>query len=476
MNRLSALDAEFLHMEDEASHMQLGGVCVFEDPPPSIEQLTALIASKLHRLPLYRRRVRTVPFELGRPVWVDDPHFAIGYHVRHTALPAPGDDSTLSTLMGRLMSQPLDRERPLWEAWLVEGLSGGRWAIVFKAHHCMVDGVAGVGLLGVLLDAEPETTITEPEPWEPSPQPAGVAMVLDAWGGLLGDAAGWARKAPNAVLHPLGAARGVTETLRGVSGFISNLSITPEMSIVGRIGPHRVWASGSVAMGDIRTIRAAFGGTINDVVLAAVSGGYRALLRERGDDVNTVVVRSAVPVSVRNEDGRGVADNRVSSLLVDLPVGIEDPVERLEFLTKRMAEVKASHMAEAGEVITSIGDLAPPMLVGAVTRLVVRAGQTFPQRVVNTVTTNVPGPQFPLYCLGREMTEYLPYVPIVQGIRVGTAILSYNARIAFGVTGDFDSVPEVGVLAAATVQTIDALRTRALTVSGAPKRRRVKRS
>ena len=449
-------------MDDGVAHMHIAGVCIFGNPPPSIERFSALIASKLHLMERYRQRVRTVPLELGRPVWVDDPHFALDYHVRHTALPAPGDDHELFGLMGRLMSQPLDRDRPLWEAWLVEGLADERWAIIFKLHHCMVDGVAGVELLEVLLDISPDTVVGEPEPWEPSPEPRGVAMMFDAWGGLIGDAIGWARKAPDAALHPLAAIRSISDTAQGIGGFLAHLTVTPRLSIDGTIGPHRVWASSSSSLEDVRTIRQAFGGTINDVVLAAVSGGYRELLASRGDDPDTAIVRSGVPVSVRTESGHGVPDNRVSTLLYELPVGIADPVERLGAVHDRMGELKGSHMAETGELLTSIGNLAPPMILGAATRLALRSERGHPQRVVNTVTTNVPGPQFPLYCLGSEMLAYLPYVPISYGVRVGTAILSYNGRLYFGVTGDYDSAPDVAVAADATAGAINELLERAL--------------
>jgi diacylglycerol O-acyltransferase len=364
--------------------------------------------------------------------------------------------------MGRLMSQPLDRQRPLWETWLVEGLEGGHWALVFKIHHCMVDGVAGVELLGVLLDAAPDTAITVPEPWEPRPEPRGAAKVLNAWGGLVTDAAATVRDLFRAVGHPTGAIRSAFAAAQGIARFASGLGATPPLSIEGTIGPHRAWAHSSASLADVRTIRNGFGGTINDVVLAAVSGGYRELLISRGEDADGAQVRSMVPVSTRHDDGRGVADNRVSTLLYDLPVRVADPVERLELVHEQMTELKASHMAEAGEAMTAIGNLAPPMVVGALSRLAIRAMHQLSQRSVNTVTTNVPGPQFPLYCIGREMLEYRPFVPISHGVRVTTAILSYNGRLYFGITGDYKTAPDVGVLASAAARGIEQLCQRAL--------------
>lgn len=472
MERLSTLDAEFLHFEDAVAPMHIAGVCVFANPPPAIGDLVAMIAGKLHLVPRYRQRVRPVPLELGRPVWVDDPHFDLDYHLRHTALPAPGDDAAFCRLMGRLMSQPLDRGRPLWETWLVEGLEDDRWALVFKIHHCMVDGIAGVELLEVLLDLDAEFTIPDPQPWTPSPQPSGPAMVLDAWAGLGADLVSWVRRAPGVVTHPREAVQGASDLLHGLSRLVGNLGITPPLSIEGSIGPHRSWAHSSIDLADVKLIRTALGGTVNDVVLAAVAGGYRALLSSHGDDADHAVVRSMVPVSVRHEDGHGIPDNRVSTLLCELPIDVEDPVERLRLVRERMTDLKGSHMAEAGEVMTTIGNLAPPMIVGAVTRAGLRSERLLPQRSINTVTTNVPGPQFPLYCLGHEMLEYHPFVGISHGLRVSTAILSYNGRAFFGVTGDRATVPDVDVLARASAQEIQVLRDIAATTTRPARRAR----
>ena len=449
MDRLSVLDAEFLHLEDGIAHLHIAGVSVFEGPPPGRDDIERLLSGKLHRIPRYRQRVRFVPLQLGRPVWLDDPHFNLPYHVRHTALPTPGGDAELCRLMGRLMSQPLDRERPLWEAWVVENLAAGRWALISKVHHCMVDGISGVDLLTVLLDVEPDAEVPEPEPWTPSSAPSGAAMVCDAWGGLLSDAGALVTRWPSALRHSAGTLRAARNTGEGLFRFGRHLGGTPPLSIEGGIGPHRRWAHSSASIDEARVVRKRFGGTLNDVVLAAVAGGYRALLLERGEDADAAVVRTLVPVSSRAEDAHGLLDNRVSAMLLELPVHVEDPVVRLQAVIEQMSALKQSHMAEAGGVVTRVGDLAPPMVVGTVTRLVTRVLQRLPQRSVNTVTTNVPGPQFPLYCLGREMLAYYPFVPIMHGVRIGTAILSYNAQLAFGITGDFDTAPDVDVLAAA---------------------------
>ena len=466
MHRLSALDTEFLHLEDGAVHMAIAGACVFADPPPTIDGVEALMASKMHLIPRYRQRVRTVPFELGRPVWVDDPDFDLSYHLRHTALPDPGDDEAFCRLMGRLMSQDLDRDRPPWEIWLVEGLAGGKWALVFKVHHCMVDGIAGVGLLTAVLDLVPDADVAEPEPWTPEAEPPGAVKVLDAWGGLAGDVFNAARSIPGSIAHPARALRSAVATATGAVRFTERLAPTRSLSIEGPVGPHRVWAHSSAPLDEVKTIRNAFGGTVNDVVLAAVAGGYRALLIERGDDVGSAVVRSLVPVSTRSESGKGVPDNRVSALLYDLPVQLDDPVERLESVKAQMSDLKSSGIAEAGQVMATASDLVPPMVLGAVSRTAIRSMHRFGQRSLNTVTTNVPGPQVPLYCLGSLMEEYRPFVPISHGLRVGTAILSYNGRLFFGVTGDFRTTPDVAVLAQATAAGIADLHDRALEALG----------
>jgi WS/DGAT/MGAT family acyltransferase len=456
MDRLSTLDAEFLHLEDERTHLHIAGIAVFEGPVPTLDEVTGLIKGKLHHIPRYRQRVRDLPLELGRPVWVDDPHFNIEYHVRHSALPSPGDDAALSRLMSRLMSQPLDRNRPLWEAYLVEGLPDGKWALIFKVHHCMVDGVAGVGLLTVLLDIAPDPEVPIPAPWWPTPEPTRAAMVVNAWLGLAGDAAGRGVRAAATVAHPREAAEQAWQTALGASRYIRHLGARVPTSLEGAVGPHRRWTHVTVDLAEVKRIGKAMGGTVNDVVLAAVTAGWRAYLEHREDPLDEAV-RTLVPVSVRHGDGVGVPDNRVSAMLAELPTHLSDPKERFDAVREEMAELKASHMAEAGEWVTSVGDLMPPMIVGTASRLAMRALKNRAQRAVTTVTTNVPGPQFPLYCLGREMLEYRPYVPIAHGASVTTAILSYNGHLDFGITGDYDRAPDIEVLARGIAHGIEEL-------------------
>ncbi len=456
MDRLRALDTEFLHLEDGISHMHLGGMSVFDGPPPSDEAILDLLKSKLALVPRYRQRARSVPFELGRPVWVDDPHFHLDQHVRSTALDEPADDAAVCRLMGRIMSQELDRDRPLWQVRIVRGLPHDRWALVSKVHHCMVDGLAGVGLLEALLDVDPDPVLLEAAPWTPTTEPSGAALTFDAWAGLLSDVAGRTRQLPVRLAHPVRMLQSFCETGLGLVRLGRRSISTQPFDAAGSIGPDRSWAHSLVSFDDVRLIRKSLGGTVNDVVLAAVTNGHRELLLAHGADLETAQLRTLVPVSVRG-DGEADAGNRVSAVLCDLPVGLADPVERLTAVHAQMAELKASHMPEAGSAVVSFAELVPPMLVGNTTRVLMRVLRSHPLRSVATVTTNVPGPQFPLYCLGREMLEHRPYVPISHGLRVGTAVLSYNGWLCFGVTGDAETTPDIDIVARGITAGIDEL-------------------
>ena len=461
MERLRVLDAQFLHLEDERQPMHIAGLCIFEGPVPTREQIRSLLVAKLGLIPRYRRRVRFLPLQLGRPVWVDDPHFDLDYHVRRTALPAPSNDAALCALMGRLMSQCLDRSRPLWEIWVVEGLEGGRWALVSKVHHAMVDGVSGVDLTAELLDAKPDCPLPPPAPWIPEPEPSGIAKLLAAWRALAHDARHIASSAAAMTRHPATGLRDLRDSWAGLVTFTQRLLNLRTGTLQGTVGKQRSYAHASTSLADVQVIRQALGGTVNDVVLAAVSGGYRALLQAQAGHPETARVRSLVPVSTRAADEHGLLDNRVSALLCDLPVHLADPEERLHAVRAEMERLKASHMAEAGAQVIHLGSLAPPFVVGPLTHLAMRVMHHVPQRMFATVTTNVPGPRTPLYCLGHKMLDWYPYVPIGQGLRVGTAILSYAGRLSFGITSDYDAGHDADVLARAIVQSLAELLARA---------------
>jgi WS/DGAT/MGAT family acyltransferase len=442
MDRMSPLDATFLHVEDANSHMHIGSVAVFDGPPPEHEEVLRWVGGKLPLVPRYRQKVRFVPFDLGRPVWVDDPHFHIEYHVRQTALPRPGGAEQLRNLVGRVMSQRLDRDRPLWQMWIVEGLQDDRWAIVSQVHHCMVDGVSGTDLLAVILDLDPKPSAPVPDYWKPRPDPTGLRLLGDAAVDYLVTPLEQFRGLRTVVRAPRENLERLSEVVRGARSWWGLTSTSGLASLNGPIGPHRRydWARGSLA--DVKAIRAALGGTVNDVVLTAITRGFRDLLISRGGEVEGCSVRTMVPVSVRSAGERGQYNNRVSAMFAELPVGVADPVERLGIIRQQMEGLKESKQAVAGEVLTSLSGFAPPLLLS----LGMRAAVRLPQSNVHTVTTNVPGPQFPLYALGRRMVEAYPYVPIANRVRIGVAIFSYLGTLNFGVTGDYDTAPDIEVL------------------------------
>ena len=447
MERLNPLDASFLWIEDGISHMTIASCAVFEGPVPPFEEILDLFEGKLPLVPRYRQRVHFVPFDLGRPVWVDDPHFNPEYHLRRTALPAPGGEAELRALMGRLMSGPLDRNRPLWETWMVEGLDGDRWAMISKVHHCMVDGVAGTDLMALVLDHTREPSPPVPDEWQPETQPSGASLAVDALTHRLRSPYEQYRAVRAALRTPRRTANALVDVAKGLRTLGGDLvHPTPATSLDGGIGPDRRWGVAETSIDDIRTVRAALGGTVNDVVLAAVTSGFRALVLHRGEDPDEVVLRSLIPVSVRTDDARGLTDNRVSSILLELPTHLADPVERLQEVRTRMDTLKGSHEAEGGGAVVSLAGYGSGALQAPLMRAGTRLLQRFPQHSVNTVVTNVPGPQFPLYAAGREMLEYRPFVPLSHGVRIGVAVISYNGKISFGVTGDFDTVPDVDVV------------------------------
>ena len=446
-DRLSPLDSSFLAIEDGVSHMHIASIGVFEGPAPRYEDFVAMIAGKLRHVPRYRQVIDRVPGDLGRPVWVDDPHFNVEYHVRHTALPDPGGEDELRRLVGRLMSQQLDRAKPLWEIWMIDGLEGDRWAMASKTHHCMVDGVSGTELLSVIMDVTPEVRPPEPVEWEPQPRPSSLGLAVGAVADMARSPYEQLRAARSALRVPRSAMSQLLAVGKGMSSMLGMVRPTPASSLNGPIGPHRNWCWASTTVEDVRAVRKAHGGTFNDVVLACITGGFRELLLSRGESADRVV-RTMVPVSVRPRDaggvavGDGVLANKVSAMFAELPVFEADPVARLRRISEQMAGLKDSQEALAGEALTSLSGFAPPLLLALGGRIATKGSQ----RNINTVTTNVPGPQLPLYVLGRRMLQAYPFVPLGAQMRVTVAIFSYDGQVNYGVTGDFDAAPDVDVL------------------------------
>ena len=460
---MNPIDVSFLHIEDSdrAASLHIGSVGIFEGPPPPQADITAMVDARLDHVPRYRQRVVTVPFGLGRPVWIDDDAFELDYHLRRTALPVPGDEDTLRRLTGRIMSQRLDRTKPLWEIWIVEGLTDDRWAMVSKVHHCMVDGVSGSELLAIILDLTADPPPPSDSEWVPQYPPTSAELAADALWDLATSQYEQLRALGSAMRRRRRVMDDARTLLTGLGSLRDVAAPTPGLTLTGTIGPHREVAWAEVPLVDVKRVRAEFGGTVNDVVLAAIAGGFRALLLSRGEDLAEHPVRSLVPVSVRATRGDGAAagdgelDNKVSGMFAELPVDQDDPVVRLDMVRSQLTGLKESHQAVAGEALTSVTGFAPPALLALGTRLASRLAARTSN--VHTVTTNVPGPQLPLYLCGRRMTRAYPYVPIGAPLRTGVAAFSYDGTITFGVTGDRDTAGDVAVLAEGIAESIDAL-------------------
>ncbi|MFZ0092221.1 MAG: wax ester/triacylglycerol synthase family O-acyltransferase [Solirubrobacteraceae bacterium] len=439
-DRLTGLDSSFLHLERDAAHMHVAACMVLDGPVPTYDELVAHIVSRLHLVPRYRQRLAFVPLNQGRPVWVDDPHFNVAFHVRHTALPSPGAEEQLKRLSGRVFSQALDRSRPLWELWLVEGLAEDRFALLSKTHHALVDGISGVDIVTVLFDTSPDPVPVAPaeHEWIPRPLPSSAQLLADA---LLERAT-----------VPSEIARGVKATLRGprtVAGQVARalegvgavartgLAPAPPSPLNVRIGPHRrfTWVRGDLEQ--FRAIKNALGGTINDVVLASVDGALGRYLRRHGAATDDMVLRAMVPISVRADVERGALGNRVAAMWAPLPLGIRDPIQRLLTISRSMEGIKESRQAVGAQVLTELSGFAPPTIMAQAARLQAR------QRMFNVVVTNVPGPQLPLYMLGRRLEATYPMVPLAENQALGIAIMSYNGQLNFGLNADFDAMPDL---------------------------------
>jgi diacylglycerol O-acyltransferase len=467
-NRLTGLDSSFLHLEHDAStHMHVASCMVFDGPPPTHDELVTAVEGRLHLVPRYRQRLAFVPFGQGRPVWVDDPHFNVRYHVQHHALPRPGSDEQLKHLAGRAFSQQLDRNKPLWELWLVEGLQDGRFAILAKTHHALVDGISGVDITTVMFDVSPDPAPTPaPEqPWVPRPLPSGAQLLADALLERTTVPAEIFRGMRAAVGRPRRVVRELFGDVRAIGSFaLPGARSAPPSPLNVPIGPHRRFTWCEEELDRIKAIKNALGGTVNDVVLTTVAGGLGRYLRAHGHPTIDLQLRAMIPVSVRSDEARGALGNQVAAVWASLPVGETDPVERLALVRGEMEGLKESHQAVGARLLTELTGFAPPTVMAQAARLQAR------QRYFNLVVTNVPGPQFPLYVLGREMRSIYPLVPLAQKLALGVAIISYNGRIAFGLNADFDALPDVELVAAQLADALDELAVAA----GLPPQRRVR--
>jgi WS/DGAT/MGAT family acyltransferase len=442
LDRLTAVDAGFLHQEGPASHMHIGALVRAEGPAPAYEPFLDSIRARLHYVPRYRQRLVYPPASSGRPLWADDPDFNLEFHVRHTALPAPGSDEQLMNLAARVFSQQLDRSKPLWELWLVEGLADGGFALLSKSHHAMIDGIAGVDLGTVLFDLGPEGRPPEEglEPWKPDPEPTPLDLLTAGVSGFTKTTLGIAAKAIGALSRPERAIEEAKVTAEGLGEIVwAAANPAPASPLNVEIGPHRRFAGIACDLADFKSVKNAFGGTVNDVVLAVVAGALRVWLQSRSVRTEGLELRALVPVSVRHRDGElhGATGNRLAAMRGPLPVYVEDAVERLAVVREAMNDLKESKQAVGAETLTSVQQFAPPTILAQASRL------NFSTILFNMLVTNVPGPQFPLYVQGREMTSVFPIAFLPKNHALAIAIMSYNGQMNFGLLGDYDAMPDL---------------------------------
>jgi diacylglycerol O-acyltransferase / wax synthase len=453
-DRLTGLDASFLALEDTGGHMHVGSCMLFEGRAPAYVDFVAQIESRLHLVPRYRQKLAFPPLAQARPVWVDDPHFNPGYHVRHTALPEPASLEQLRNLSGRVFAQRLDRTKPLWELWLVDHVHGDRFAVISKTHHCLVDGISGVDIATVLfdLDADPPPPPEPPPAWFPRPAPTAAALVADALAERMTAPLDVARAAGEVVTNPERAAGQLGKAVAGIGAVVmAGLQGAPTSPYNTPIGPHRRFAWVDADLGQFRAIKTALGGTVNDVVLTVVAGALRAHMQANGHDVAEVELKAMVPMSLRLEAQRGALGNRVTTMYAPLPVHAGDPLERFRIVHDAMAGLKESGQAVGAETLTQLTGFAPPTVLAQAARLQSR------QRLFNLTVTNVPGPQFPLFILGRRLQRIYPQVPLTRNTVLGMAIMSYDGTINFGLLADFDALPDLDDLAAALREAIAEL-------------------
>ncbi len=455
--RLSVLDSSFLYMEKPSVHMHVAGMVIL-DPATrpggrlTRDDLAEVIRSRIHLVPRFRQRVLFPPLALGRPLWVDDEDFDIDFHLRRAALPAPGGRRELAEFVQRVHSRPLDRTKPLWEMYLVEGLEDGYVGVLSKSHHAMIDGLSGIDLATVLFDVTPEPQRIDARPWHPSTPQSGVDLLVSSVVDTVTHplrsvtaTAGRAVRAPRDFLE--GAGR-----LLGGFGSLLSLGAAPKGPFNVPVGPNRRFAMAEFPVDDAKTVKNALGGTVNDVILATVTGALRRLLRSRGERVKGVTLRTMVPVSTRDPSAQSGFGNQVSMFFADLPVGTSSPVSRLRKISDATRELKSSHQAVAATALINAAQWTPPTLHAMAARLLAR------QRVVNVVVSNVPGPQIPLYLDGARLQVAYPVMPIGETMALSVAVTSLSGTMGFGFTGDWDAVPDIDILAGGLLESIDELK------------------
>lgn len=462
-DRLSALDASFLYVEDASTPMHVGGVAVFDRPDEgfSFDDLLCLVAQRLAFLPRYRQRVVSVPGHLARPVWADDVDFDLNYHVRRSALPKPGSDEQLFELVGRLMQRPLDHGRPLWEANFVENLAGNRVALVTKTHQALVDGIGTIELGQLILDPAPGEPDPADDQWHPRRQPSWSELVADAVADTVRSPGMIIETARSAVTDAAATAGKLVDTVGGMASAVrAMVRPAPTGPLNVEVSAGRVFAAVRTDLADYRKIRAAHSVTVNDVVLTAITGAVRDWMSARGAALNSMsTVRALVPLAVADSStmaysSAGIVGNEVEAYLVDLPVGEEDPVMRLQHIGHEMRRHLDTGRSVAARTLLRVGGFAPPTLhsLGA------RTAGSFSSRFFNLVITNSPGPQMPMYAGHARMIEMFPIIPLVRNHALAIGVTSYDGGVYFGLNGDRKAVPDVDIVARMVQESLEELK------------------
>jgi diacylglycerol O-acyltransferase len=442
LDQLSAIDAGFLHQEDDSALMHIGAIAVCEGPPPQLADVLDSVRMRIHLVPRYRQRLHYPPREAGRPYWIDDESFDIEDHIRHTALPSPGNEEELTKLAARIFSQRLDRGRPLWELWIVEGLENDRFALISKTHHALIDGVSGVDLATVLCTLGPEMPeVPDLPPWSPQAEPGNIELVSRSLQSSTREIVGAATGILRAIAQPEQAARKVREVSKGVGSLLwASLAPAPSSPLNQLAGPHRRYRGVRTQLEDLRLVKNTFGGSINDVVVTIVTGALRDWLVSRGVRTEGLELRALVPVSVRADADKGEFGNKLAVMQGPLPVYVDDALDRYLIVRQAMDDLKASNQALGAGVLASVQNLAPPTLLAQASRL------QFSTHFFNLLVTNVPGPQLPLYMVGRKLLDIFPIAFLPSGHGLAIAVFSYDGGLDFGLLADFDTIPDIDVI------------------------------
>lgn len=455
--RLTALDVQFLHLETPSVHMHVAGLVILDPStrphgPLTFEDLAALIEQRIHLVPRFRQKIVSVPFNAGRPVWVDDPEFDVTFHLRRAALPAPGGKRELADFVQRVHSRPLDRSKSLWEMYLIEGLEDGHIAVLSKVHHAMIDGVSGIDIATVLLDFSVEPRHVESIPFTPVAEPSARDLLVDAIRDQITNPIRMGVDViETAVRAPAHALAQAQQLLGGIGAMLS-AGTAPDSPFNRSVGPNRRIDMVEAPVADFKAVKNALGGTVNDVVLAVVAGSLHRFMERRGILTQNMSLRAMVPVSTRDDSQRGAMGNRITNIFADLPVGPMDPADRLHAISAITKDLKASHQALGASALMNIGTWAPPTIHAVAARAISRA------RLINLVVSNVPGPQIPLYLAGARVVVTYPLMPLGETNALSIAVTSLSGVMGFGLTSDWDALPDIEHLSAGLLHALDDLK------------------